>query len=114
SAASAARRLRLALQISIVLASQIVQVTTEASARPTMTPCTTGSAVRAIPNGERSRGVDCAQPAPAFASHAPSPTPSAVSRAHVPLEPVFFILAPVPHERHAAAASARLDDPRLL
>src|SRR5215470_7230426 len=41
---------------SIVLASQIVQVTIDAMTRPTMTAFTTTSALVNIPHGERSRG----------------------------------------------------------
>src|SRR6516225_5339722 len=40
----------------MLLASHTVQVTTEAKASPTMTACTTMSAVRNIDQGERSRG----------------------------------------------------------
>ena len=41
---------------SIVLASQTVHVTTDANARPTITACTTMSADRNMPHGERSCG----------------------------------------------------------
>src|SRR5262249_34416598 len=53
---NAARVLRLAAAISIVLTSQIVQVTTEAKASPTMTAFTTTSADMNMPQGDRSRG----------------------------------------------------------
>src|SRR5262245_65975306 len=59
---NAARVLRLAAAISIVLTSQIVQVTTEAKASPTMTAFTTTSADINMPQGERSRGSATAQP----------------------------------------------------
>ena len=47
---------RLALQSSIVFASQTVQVATEAKASPTMTAFTIGTALRNIPQGDKSRG----------------------------------------------------------
>src|SRR6516165_11787152 len=40
----------------MLLASHTVQVTTDAKASPTMTACTTMSAVKNIDQGERSRG----------------------------------------------------------
>ena len=45
-----------ALRSSIVLASQTVQVTTDAMTRPIMTAFTTTSAFMNMPHGERSRG----------------------------------------------------------
>ena len=56
SVAAAARTRRLAAMISMVLASHTVQVTNEASASPISTAFTTGSALRYMPHGERSRG----------------------------------------------------------
>src|SRR5262249_29070691 len=56
SAARAARAFRLARNSSTVLASQTVQVTTEANARPAMTAFTITSADRNMPHGDRSRG----------------------------------------------------------
>src|ERR1700732_1630570 len=50
------RARRLAFQISIVFASQTVQVASEAKASPTMTIFTIGTALRNIPQGDRSRG----------------------------------------------------------
>jgi hypothetical protein len=55
-AASAERTLRLANRSSMLLASQTVQVTTEAKARPTITAFTTMSAEVNIDHGDRSRG----------------------------------------------------------
>jgi hypothetical protein len=52
----AARTRRLAALISMLLASQTVQVTTEASASRMSTDFTTGSALRYMPQGVRSRG----------------------------------------------------------
>jgi len=40
----------------MVLASQTVQVTREARAKPTITPFTTRSALRNMPHGDRLRG----------------------------------------------------------
>jgi hypothetical protein len=62
STVSASSRLtrRLAMpalrRISIVLASQIVHVTSEAKAKPTMTACTTRSAFTNMFQGDRLRG----------------------------------------------------------
>src|SRR5262249_27583870 len=56
SSLSAARTRRLANTISMVLASHTVQVTIEAKARPINTAFTTGSALRYMPHGLRSRG----------------------------------------------------------
>src|SRR5262249_37530424 len=53
---SAVRTRRLAKKISIVLASHTVQVTIDAAARPINTAFTTGSALRYMPHGLRSRG----------------------------------------------------------
>ena len=50
------RAKRLAFQSSIVFASQTVQVASEAKASPTMTIFTIGTALRNIPQGDRSRG----------------------------------------------------------
>src|SRR5258705_1043777 len=61
SLSMAARSFRLAPRSSMVLASQIVHVTTEASARPMMTHFTTGGADMNMPHGVSSRG---AAPAP--------------------------------------------------
>ena len=47
---------RRAIISSIALANQIVQVRTEAKARPTITALTTMSAVMNMPQGDRSRG----------------------------------------------------------
>src|SRR5229473_7322562 len=83
SAARALRARRLARAISIVFASQTVQVMTDATARPIMTAFTTQSADTNMPQGERSRGSAaapttgplgvsdvCAKAAPASGSHA--------------------------------------------
>src|SRR6201993_2759864 len=74
---SAARTRRLANTISMVLASHTVQVTTEAKARPINTAFTTGSALRYMPHGLRSRGsaavattLSCASAGTGAASHA--------------------------------------------
>jgi hypothetical protein len=56
SALIADRTCRRALRSSMVLASQTVQVTTDAMTSPTMTACTTTSAFINMPHGERSRG----------------------------------------------------------
>ena len=56
SASSAALACRRAFRSSIVLASQTVQVTIEATTRPTMTAFTTTSAFMNMPHGDRSRG----------------------------------------------------------
>ena len=56
SAAIAPRNRRRALNSSIALASQMVQVSTEAKARPTITALTTISAAMNMPQGDRSRG----------------------------------------------------------
>src|SRR5262249_36664188 len=73
----AARTRRLAKKISIDLASHTVQVTTEAKARPIRTAFTTGSALRYMPQGLRSRGsvavattLSCASADRDAASHA--------------------------------------------
>ena len=61
----------------MVLASHTVQVTIEAKTRPSNTAFTTESALRYMPNGERSRGklaapITAPSPAPcARASHGP-------------------------------------------
>src|SRR5688500_17815357 len=55
---SAARAFRLAANNSRLLASQIVQVTSEANTSPIMIAFTTMSAPMNIPQGERSRGSD--------------------------------------------------------
>src|SRR2546429_9675330 len=61
----------------MVLASHAVQVTTEANARPINTAFTTGSALRYMPHGLRSRGsaavdttLSCASAGTGAASHA--------------------------------------------
>ena len=56
SAPIAARKARRASTSSIALASQIVQVSTEAKTSPIITALTTMSAARNMPQGERSRG----------------------------------------------------------
>src|SRR5262249_41850355 len=91
-APSAARAARLARKSSIVLARQIVHVTTDATKSPTMTAFTTTSADTNIPHGERSRGSDaapttgavaksgvgaCAEAAPARMIHAATPASTA-------------------------------------
>src|SRR6266478_4199464 len=53
---NAVRTRRLAIKISIDLASHTVQVTIEAKTRPINTAFTTGSALRYMPQGLRSRG----------------------------------------------------------
>src|SRR5262249_41927126 len=77
SLSSAARRRRLASTISVGLASQTVQVTIEAKARPINTAFTTGSALRYMPHGLRSRGsvavattFSCASDADGSPTHA--------------------------------------------
>src|SRR5205807_1197324 len=50
------RAARLAFQSSIVFASHTVQVASEAKASPTMTIFTSGTALRNIPQGDKSRG----------------------------------------------------------
>src|SRR6516225_7265233 len=74
---SAPRTRRLANTISMVLASHTVQVTIEAKARPINTAFTTGSALRYMPHGLRSRGsvavattLSCASAGAGAASHA--------------------------------------------
>src|SRR6516225_4240127 len=74
---NAPRTRRLANAISMVLASHTVQVTTEAKARPINTAFTTGSALRYMPHGLRSRGsaavattLSCASAGTGAASHA--------------------------------------------
>src|SRR5262249_10640628 len=74
---SAARTRRLAKKISTDLASHTVQVTIEAKARPIKTAFTTGSALRYMPQGLRSRGsvavattFSCASADRGAASHA--------------------------------------------
>src|SRR5688572_28150375 len=54
----AARAFRLATNNSRLLASQIVQVTSEANTNPIMIAFTTMSAPRNMPQGERSRGSE--------------------------------------------------------
>src|SRR4029434_10783364 len=73
----AARTRRLAKKISIDLASHTVQVTTDARARPIRTAFTTGSALRNMPQGLRSRGssafattLSCARAERGAPSHA--------------------------------------------
>src|SRR5262249_8644588 len=56
STASARRALRAARHSSQFLASQTVQVTSEANTRPTITIFTRMSALRNMPHGDRSRG----------------------------------------------------------
>ena len=56
SASIAARRRRRAAINSIALANQMVQVNTEAKARPIITALTTMSAAMNMPQGDRSRG----------------------------------------------------------
>ena len=56
SASIAARSRRRAAISSMALANQIVQVSTEAKARPTITAFTTMSAAMNMPQGDRSRG----------------------------------------------------------
>src|SRR5262245_19511029 len=77
SLSNAVRTRRLAKKISIDLASHTVQVTTEAKARPINTAFTTGSALRYMPQGLRSRGsvavaitLSCASADTGAASHA--------------------------------------------
>ena len=48
---------RRTIKSSIALANQIVQVSTDAKARPTMTALTTMSAAMNMPHGDRSRGT---------------------------------------------------------
>ena len=56
SAAIAARKLRRALISSIALANQMVQVSSDAKTKPTITALTTISAAMNMPQGDRSRG----------------------------------------------------------
>src|SRR5262245_40012924 len=82
----AARTRRLANTISMVLASHTVQVTIEAKARPINTAFTTGSALRYMPHGLRSRGsvavattLSCASAGTGAASHATIAAPRSVA-----------------------------------
>ncbi|MOA04938.1 hypothetical protein D3C78_1245110 [compost metagenome] len=59
SSASSPRRRRRAPSSSRPLASQMVQVITEASSRPSITPCTTTSAPWYMPQGDRSWAGCC-------------------------------------------------------
>src|SRR5262249_36301843 len=98
--ASAARVRRRADTSSIVLASQTVQVTTDAKASPIITAFTMMSAVRNMPHGERSRGSaaapmtgesSCARAGPAnvivsseaYAAHCRRPTRAQAVRCRV-------------------------------
>ena len=56
SASIAPRSRRLAASNSKALANQMVQVSSEAKARPTITALTTMSAAMNMPHGDRSRG----------------------------------------------------------
>src|SRR5262245_56780514 len=84
---NAVRTRRLAKKISIDLASHTVQVTTEAMTRMINTAFTTGSALRYMPQGLRSRGsvavattLSCANADRGATSQAISATPPRVTR----------------------------------
>jgi hypothetical protein len=84
---NAARTRRFAKKISMVLASHTVQVTIEATTRPINTAFTTGSALRNMPHGLRSRGrvavatmLSCASAAgKGSASHAIAEAPRRIA-----------------------------------
>ena len=89
SSFAAARTRRFAKKISIDLASHTVQVTSEAKASPTSTAFTTGSALRNMPQGLRSRGsvavpmmLSCAHAGKAPASQTSSA--AALTLPHIP------------------------------